>query len=350
MNKFVAFCIAMLIQPFLVKGSMASQGLPSSFYQTNPMYRMSIAQKATVKNAFIWAQNAFQRNHSVCRNRDECLSLDLQTLRNYINNYPKSTANIFFKDIYNIIYHDALRQKFTTQWVIYQQLSPARQADFRNGLRITPVQSRNVMGPNGTITPAFYNQDDVFTDLLQEVDHHHKNCDQYITCLRGDLTIIDNIDRRVNVNDPIRYSLRNLKAIITTEARVKIFDTSLYLNLYNPFSPNWYDMTKRHKAKKLSSYGYQQWKQIERSSRAVTWLNPRFTNGAPQSYSPGSPVYQQPQPQYQPQPQPAQSGSFRSYVEGIRGKTQNETGKVKSWKQHVTEYVLDNKDLLKGWW
>lgn len=344
MNKYMMFGFMLAMQALKVSAMGPVPMLnPAQTYQTNPANRMTPQQRYAVSQAFGWAQGAFQKNHSVCRNRGECLNLDLKSLASYISMYPRQPATLLFQNIYNIIRQDSQNQKFVSQWVIFRNLSPARQAEYQNGVRVTPVKPQYVRTVSGTITPALFNQDDVLTDLLQQVDHYHKNCNQYITCLRGDLQLISNLYKRLSSADPVRISLRSLSQIISNLANQKTFNTSLYLTLYNPLGQNWYDVSRKQKANKLGAYGYSEWKNVERSSRATSWRAPRFTNGI---FIPQNQLAVQP-PLYSAPPPP---GSFRSNVEGIRSKSQAESQKTKSWWEKNKDWVKDNKDLFKGWW
>ena len=253
-------------------------------YQTNPAFIMDPQRRFAVQQAFIWAENAFRRNHYICRNRNECLNLDLKSLTSYIYTYPMHPATLIFKNIYTIISQDSQQQKFVSEWVVFQNLSPIRQMEYRNGLRVTPIQPQYVRAPWGTTwvsTPGFFNQDDVLTDLIQQLGHNHRNCDRYINCLRGDLQIVTNLINRLAPLDPARITLANVRLDISRLADTKRFNTSLYLSLYNPLSPSWNDVLKKQKAKKLAGYGYIEWQQIEKNTRATNWRSPQFTNGTP---------------------------------------------------------------------
>jgi hypothetical protein len=332
---------------------------PTQTYQTNPIYRMTPQQRYALQQGFVWAQGAFRQNHSICRDRGECLKFDLQSLTNYITAWSRMPATPYFQEIYNVIKNDAMTQKFMSQWVVFQYLSPTRQTEYRTGLRVTPVRPQYVINYAGAATPAFFNQDDVLTDLLQHIDHQHKNCNQYITCRRGDLQIINNFYNRLAVADPVRQTLRTLYNSIANISAKRIFNTTMYLNLYNPMSQSWNDISRKYKARKIGTYGYAEWKQVERSSRATTWRAPRITNGTviaqnqlgiyssqlPPGYVPPVTPYVAPATPYVAPP----PGSFRSNVEGLRYRSQKESQKVQSWGDRMKDYAWNNKDLLKGW-
>jgi len=244
---------------------------------------MTPSQRLAVQKAFIWADNAFKRNHAVCRSRGECLNFDLRSLTSYIHTYPNHPATPLFANIFNMIRFDSQHQKFVSEWVIFQKLSPARQSEYRSGIRVTPIQPQYVRAAWGATwisKPGFFNLDDVLTYLIQEIDHRHKNCNQYLNCLNGDLQYLTYLSNRLALGDPARNTLSRLRVDINTLANHKMFNTSLYLALYNPLNPAWNDVLRKHKAKKLAGYGYSEWRKIERSSRALRWQAPRFTNGA----------------------------------------------------------------------
>lgn len=281
-NKYIALCLGITWQALSVPGAKAigPLPLPSHFYQTNPAFKMTPQQKTAVGQAFSWAQQMFNRNHTyLCKNRRDCLSLDLKALATFINSRPTHPARTIFQDIYNTIRQDSHRQKFVTQWVVFSNLSLERQQEYSKGIRVTPIQPLNARLPSGALTPAHFNQDDVFTDLLQTVDHSHKNCEGYISCLSADLQIIKHLHNRLAPTDPVRTSLKNLSQIINTMATQKIFNTDIYLKLYNPLSASWNDTLTKHKAKKITAYGYKEWQKVKKSSRAVSWRAPRITNG-----------------------------------------------------------------------
>jgi hypothetical protein len=287
MKKRTALYCGIMIQTLsgFEARAMGPIPLPSQLYQVNPASGMTPQQKVDVQQAFSWVGATFQQNHNYCKSRGECLNLDLGALTNFINSHPTHPAKPLFQNVYNIIRQDSQQQKFVTQWVVFQNLSQHRQEEYRNGVRITPIRPQYVRTPAGSTAPAFFNQDDVLTSLLQAIEHRHKNCEEYITCLSGDLQIIKSLHDRLALNDPVRSSLKNLKQIIKNLANQKIFNTNLYLTLYNPLSADWGNTLKKHKAKKIASYGYAEWRQIAKNSQAVSWHAPRMTNGIPLSQS-----------------------------------------------------------------
>jgi len=280
-------------------------------YQTIAPYPLSPQQVPYVRQAFSDMQYAFQHNHSVCRTRGECLRLDLASLTNFVNMNPSHPANPLFQNINNLIRTDSRNQKFTSQWVIFQNLSPQRQTEFRNGLRIAPVRPQKVnkaLGVNWVTAPATFNQDDVFTAVLEEIDHRHKNCDGYIACLSADLQIINNVRNRLSQIDPIRTSLSMLREIVKNKGVQTKFDSSLYLKLYNPLSPDWYDAAKKHRAKHLAGTGYTEWHKIDRNPRQARWYSARITNGTPVTITP----YGQ-SPAFTPAPYPGNHGQKNTF-------------------------------------
>ena len=186
-----------------------------------------------------------------------------------------------FTKIHNTIRHDSQYQKFVTQWVIFENLSTQGKDQYYKGIRLNQILPQTVITRLGERTWAHFNQDDVLTDLLQKVDHHHKNCNEFITCLRGDIKILNHLHQNLAPTDPLRPFLKILEKNIENLASKVIFDTILYLKLYNPLTPDWNDTLKKHKAKKTTAYGYKEWRKIEKNSRAVNWRAPRVTNGQP---------------------------------------------------------------------
>lgn len=298
MKKIIAVSLGLLLQGLGTTdanaiGPFPMPTSPNVYYQTNPTAYMTPNQKAWVKYGFDWAWKAFQQNRLTCQTRAQCLHADLNALQTYVNQYPNHPESTMLKNIHNLIKQDAQQQKFVSQWIVFQSLSPSRQAEYRSGLRITPIQSQSVMAPWGMTSvskPAFFNQDDVLTQILQQIVHFHKNCNQYVTCLRGDINIIRNVLNRLAPNDPVRGLLSNpnypsgnsLIERIEGMATSKLFNSFLYLKLYNPLDTSWSDTFRKHKAKKLAGYGYTEWKSVEKSSSPPTrWKYPTVTNGAP---------------------------------------------------------------------
>lgn len=330
MKKYIFLCFGALLQTLGNGKAHAMMGpLPSPYssqtYQTNPASKMTPQQKAAVNQAFSWVQYTFQQNHTYrCHSREDCLNLDLGTLATFINSRSTHPARTLFQNIYNIIRQDARRQKFVTQWIVFKNLSQQRQTEYRNGIRIAPIQPQNVRALHGLtwiITPALFNQDDVFTDLLEQINHHHRNCEEYVTCLSGDLQIISALYSRLAPTDPVRTSLNRLSQTIKDLATRKIFNTSLYLILYNPLGMDWNNTLKKHKAKKIAAYGYAEWRQVEKSSRPVSWHSPRITNGTPLT----------------------QNQNFRPNVQDMKSTLQGS-------KQIGKEWWNKDKHLFREWW
>lgn len=254
----------------------------------NPTSRMTAYQKKQVSEAFVHAQNAVKQNHTLCKSRTECLRLDLTTLQSFINSNLHHPATPLFQTLHKAVHHDAHHQTFITQWVIFQSLSWQRQQEYRGGLRVYPLPPspplvKSYRGTTLITIPGHYNQDDVLTILLQEVDHHHKNCEEYAHCLSTDLKRITNLSQRLAPYDPTRLALKDLYQRIERTANQNIFNTSLYLNLYNPLSPNWHDTLSKHRAKKSTIYGRKEWRQVEKSSHPTRWkwIPARLINGQP---------------------------------------------------------------------
>lgn len=337
MKKYTIMSVGIMVLTLqnAVAGGGAMGPLPLPFasqsYPPNPTSHMTPQQKIAVNQTLMNAQNAFQQNHLLCTSRGSCLNRDLTSIANFINKNPRHPAQPILQNIYNVIRHDSRRQKFTTQWVVFQNLSAHRQIEYRSGLRIVPIQPQTVKAAWGTTwitAPAQYNQDDVFTALLQQIDHHHKNCDEYITCLAGDLQIINGLYNRLAVTDPVRLSLTNLAQIIKRISNQKIFNTLVYLKLYNPLNPDWYDTLKKHKAKNIANYGHAEWQQVERSSPATTWRSARITNGTPIG----------------------RNEAFRTNMQGLKSNAQDVRSRAQDQKKSIAQWWKENKDLFKGWW
>jgi hypothetical protein len=184
-----------------------------------------------------------------------------------------------------------------TQWVIFQNLSGKRQQEYRQGLRIYPIGEQMVWTTRNEKQPAIYNQDDVLTRLLEELAHHHNNCQGYTGCLKRDLNIIANMQNRLAYNDPVRNTLQNIQNNIRDLASREIFNTILYLKLYNPLQSNWYEALQKHQSEKSVGYGRKEWQGIKRGTRPRRWIPARIMNGQPT----GQAQYQS-QKQYQSQP------------------------------------------------
>ncbi|MGV8948668.1 MAG: hypothetical protein ACOH2E_04795 [Candidatus Paracaedibacter sp.] len=276
-------------------------------YQTVAAYPVSPQQAPYIQRAFADMKYAFNNNHASCNTRGECLRRDLSSLTAFVNMNPSHPANPLFQKIYNLIRNDSKNQKFTSQWVIFQNLSPQRQNEFRDGLRIAPLRPQKVnkaWGAKWITAPALFNQDDVFTAVLQEIDHHHKNCDGYIGCLSADFQIINGVRDRLSNVDPARTSLSMLREIVRNKGNQAIFNSDLYLTLYNPLGPNWYDTARKHNAKHLAGTGYTQWHQIKQNSRQAKWYSARITNGTPVTITPSSQ-----NPAFTPTPYPVAPGN-----------------------------------------
>lgn len=303
--------------------------IPNQNYQPNPVNRMSPSQRYAVNQTFINAERAFQQNHLLCSTRANCLQLDLNSLSDFIYRNPYHPARPLIQNVYNIIRRDAYHQKFTTQWVIFQQLSPQRQAEYQQGLRFVPIQPQSVQTYVGGVwvtAPAQFNQDDVFTALLQEEEHYNRNCDVYDTCLTGNIQIIRNLYNRLAVSDPVRPSLSKLAQMIKNVANRQIFNTIVYLRLYNPLNRlDWDDVLQKHKAKNVANYGHDEWKKIEKSSRANTWHSARITNGSPVDSN-----------------------------DPLRARIQAQKKTAKDWLQENKETLKMGSDgqkkILKSWW
>jgi len=291
---------------------------PQSYRIIAP-YPYSSQQAPYIRQAFADMQYAFQNNHASCKTRGECLRRDLASLLTFINMNPTHPAVPLFQNIHNLIQTDSKNQRFTSQWVIFQNLSPQRQNEFRNGLRIAPLQPQRVnkaWGVRWITAPATFNQDDVFTFVLEKIDKHHNNCDSYIGCLSADLQIVSGVRDHLSKADPVRTSLSMLRVIIRTKANQTIFNTNLYLTLYNPLGPDWFDAARKHKAKHLAGAGYTEWHQIKQNPRQDKWYSARITNGTPVIMTPvgQSPTFT-PAPYPTAPASPGQNNPFRQFFD-----------------------------------
>jgi len=284
-KKHTALCLSVILQIFGIfeTKAMGPLPLPSRFYQTNPAFKMAPQEKVAVGQAFSWAQQMVEQNHTYsCKNRRDCLRLDLKALKTFIENRPTHPAKTMFQNLYNMIRHDSHHQIFVTQWVIFSSLSLQRQNAYSKGTRVAPLQPGNVRLPSGAVAPAHFNQDDVFTDLLEAVKHNHRNCEAYTACLISDLQIIKRFYNLLTPTDPVRLSLGNIYNATKSLAGQQIFNTAKYLQLYNPLSADWNNILEKHKARETTAYGYKEWRKVEKEShRPVRWLAPRIINGVP---------------------------------------------------------------------
>jgi hypothetical protein len=87
------------------------------------------------------------------------------------------------------------------------------------------------------------------------------------------------MQNRLAYNDPARNTLQNLQDNIRNLASREIFNTILYLNLYNPLRPNWYEALQKHQSAKSVGYGRKEWQAIKKGTRPRRWISPRITNG-----------------------------------------------------------------------
>jgi hypothetical protein len=350
MKKYMKLCFGLLALASSILWVRADGPFPTPYsyqsyptYQTNPSARMTDAQKRDIQAAFAWVDYAFNKNHTVCRDRNECLSLDLESLRRYIEMYKNNPSAPYLREVYNIILNDSLKQKFVSEWIIFQNLSPTRQSEYVNGLRVTPIRPQYITRSDGLTMPAYFNIDDVLTDLLESIDHYHKNCDHYVNCLRGDLQIVNSQYKRLATGDPARITLTNLYRNINYTSSKGRFDTNLYLKLYNPLSPSWSDMNAKYKARKLTEPGYQRWKEIEKVSRPRSWKTPRFSNSYPPnqySRAPSSSMYT-------PAGIPAES--YSPNAQGNWSRPQNNNQRSSDFLSKVIDLARTNKDLIKSW-
>jgi|GEM_PF-3304562 len=336
MTKRTILCLSVVFFATSVGNAMNYAGpfpmpYPAQTYNTtNPTSHMDFKQRLSVQEAFKFIQNSFQINHNQCETRGACLNLDLTALLNYIRYHPNHPVNPIFRNIYTIIHQDARHQIFTTQWVIFKNLSPQRQQEFRNGLRILPLKPQMVRvrkGNNWITAPAYYDQDDVLTVLLEEIEHSHRSCTEYTSCLSNDQQILKSLYNRLDAADPTRRALSELSQIIKNLSDHYPFDTTFYLNLYNPLGPDWYDILKKHKVKHLTAYGHQEWKQTQQNTRALNWYLARPTNGQIINQTPTQQGFRT----YSKQEWPRIRSSLQEHGQPLREWWQNSKDFFKKW-------------------
>jgi hypothetical protein len=288
------------------------------FYQSNPVSQMTSDQQNHVRRAFANIKVAFETVHARCQSRKDCLKQDLAVLQNFFIDHPEHPANPALHELNKAILHDSARHIFTTQWVIFQKLSQARQKEYRQGIRVFPIKKQMVWVPQGE-QQATYNQDDILTRLLEELAHHHNNCQGYTGCLTRDLNIIANMQNRLAYNDPVRNTLKSLQDNIRNLASREIFNTILYLNLYNPLRPNWYEALQKHQSAKSLGYGRKEWQDIKRGTRPRRWISARITNGqrVGQTQYQSQRQYQSSQTQSQSQSQPQSQNQGKKVLSQI---------------------------------
>ncbi|MBM3467805.1 MAG: hypothetical protein FJX71_00040 [Alphaproteobacteria bacterium] len=344
MYKYLNTCLLVLV--LLIAGTLNIKGMggpfPSPYASTtssdNPTYRMSNQQRDAVNRAFANAQNAVRQNHSLCSSRGDCIKLDTTTLTSFVNSNPNHPARPYFEDILGRIRYDVPRQKFGTEWVIYQNLSAQRQQEFRDGLRIVPFQPQLVRAAWGSqyiSTPAYYNKDDVLTSLLQEISQSHRNCYDYIGCVSSDQQIIGSFINKLAPGDPVRDALTRLSYTIDFLSKRKVFDTDLYLRLHNPLNPDWYDTFRKNRTKEFAGYGLTEWQNVIRYSRPTRWYSARVTNGTPSRQQPAQPQYNQQsyygQPSYSHQPPYGQQPSYSQQAPTFQPAPSQKLQKDQDW-------------------
>ena len=315
MKKFRMMCLGVVLLTLGSAEARIDGPFPTLYNpaQTIPPYPVTPQQKPYIRQAFNEMHYSFQQNHALSKDRNECLRLDLASLVNFVKSNPSHPATPLFQKIFKLIRSDFPNQKFAAQWVVFQNLSSQRQNEFRSGLRISPLRPQNVQkawGVERITAPATFNQDDVFTVVLEEIEHQHKNCEGYAGCLSADLQTINRIRNSLSNIDPVRTSLSLLRELIKNKADHNIFNSQLYLTLYNPLSPDWYDATKKYKAKHIAGSGYSQWNQVRTNTRQTRWYSARVTNGTPVTITP---VGQK--PAFVPAPYPvARDNSLKQFM------------------------------------
>lgn len=284
MKKFKMICLGAVVLTLEGAEARIDGPFPTLYnpVQTLPSYPVTPQQTPHIRQAFDDMHFSFQQNHALSKDRNECLRLDLASLANFVKSNPSHPATPLFRKIFTLIRSDFPNQKFAAQWIVFQNLSPQRQKEFRNGLRISPLQPQKVQkawGVKWITAPATFNQDDVLTTVLEKIEQQHRNCEGYAGCLSADLQIIDGVRNRLSNIDPVRTSLSMLRELVRHKADQNIFNSELYLTLYNPLNPDWYDARKKFKAKHLAGAGYAQWNQVRISSPQPRWYSARITNG-----------------------------------------------------------------------
>jgi hypothetical protein len=219
-----------------------------------------------------------------CRNRQDCLEEVNKALSGLLSKTSNQAAQKYLRDIMENIRVESDKDIFITQLLVWGRLSAERQNEFRNGVRIKPLEgalqkagvsrSTGGSGQSQQVSSPKFHPDDVMTNLIQQIDKNHQSCQGRRVCLEGDLSVIQRLESQMDRDDPVKYDLKSLSEEITMEANRDLFDPiPVFEKFRAEFSGQEAVVTRNH-----SREMEKKWNDIRGSGRATQWRDARVLN------------------------------------------------------------------------
>lgn len=213
-----------------------SYDYPSS---SQPSKAEILKKKMTVLNEL---REQSIRNARSCNNRQECLSLDQESLQNIQGKYGKYFyLQEFFSELNHKLNQAIESDTVVTELVVYHSLSDTARKQYLEGIRINDPQKvaadliyRYSAGqhPRQAVPAVKFNIDDLKIYVLQQIEKNHQGCRERESCAQSDIRSITEVANILKRNDPDRSNLEQLIDSIQEEAFRQPFNTVLFYESY----------------------------------------------------------------------------------------------------------------------
>lgn len=239
-----------------------------------------LAKKQTILNEF---QQAVTHNHKMCDNRQECLRVDQQSLRQLQKKYYDSDVQDFFQDITQEMKYAIDADIAVTELDVYKSMPGPVQQLYLQGVRMNdPHQavksltakfdaSASSDDSRPSRSKVKFNVEDLKIYLLQQIEENHETCGNRNSCLQSDLKLVTDVAQNLNDTDPGVGEFTQLAPTMKRNALKQPFNTIEFCNLYRDVLGKGYSMLYKSKERR-------QWTQLVENINTIQTRDPHIMN------------------------------------------------------------------------
>lgn len=260
--------------------SKTRQGYSDSYKQKIDPAK-SLIKKQTILSEL---QKTVAYNHKICGNRQECLRVDMQSLRQVQKKYRDSyDVQEFFQDITQELQHSADADVAVTELDVYKSMPDPVKQQYLQGVRMNDPQqavrsltakysrdpsSENSLPANSKIK---FNVEDLKIYLLQKIEENHETCESRNKCFESDLEIAAEVAQNINDTDPGVGAFTQLVPTMKRNAYKQPFDTEKFYSLYHDALVHRYSMLYKSSERI-------QWTELVKNIDTIHPRDPHITN------------------------------------------------------------------------
>lgn len=252
----------------------------SSSHQPHLSKDEILKTKTTIINTL---KDQAARNASSCTNRQECLKLDQESLKNLQEKYRKHTyLQDFFSVLSSKLSQAIESDNVVSELLVYSSLSDGARRQYLDGIRINdPREAARAFMSKHTTTQLSrqtskvvkFNLDDLKMYILQQIEKNHQGCRGRESCLQSDIRSVTDAVQIIAKNDPDRSNLEQLADLMQEEAFKQPFNTIRFYEGY-------YATLTQQQPFLYKSPEQIEWNQLVKNMRLAQRRDPQILNQA----------------------------------------------------------------------